>query len=355
MLLFFRLCIIVLTQASAHKLAELQGISLATSAITQGALTDLVVHDKVSPFQNLVVQMMKHENTLIDKTPSQQKKLLLKRQTSPDAIVKTLQLIYDILERHRSKLEQPYLLGQVTMTPTLNGQLIIFETRKRALKELIELVKVDIKDKLVPDIIKSLTHTFRCGWIEGKHMARLYTLTPRNVDKNLLAQQIQPLLTTPTRNKASTNKTSNENNYNNNQTNTPRARQGNRNRGGRGGRGGRNRGGGRGGRNTRSTNTRNTRASSSQGTVPAKLYRKVQQPQPVQGEPDPVLGYRIKHTQLKAKNQYCNNYAVWSYCAAYDADPNACKYKHKCSNCNDQTHGRRDCPKELEPGEDRDA
>ena len=78
-------------------------------------------------------------------------------------------------------------------------------------------------------------------------------------------------------------------------------------------------------------------------------------PMSITAEKDAELGYRIKYTKLKSRIGYCNNFQIWGHCRVNELDPSQCTHKHKCSNCNDQTHGRRDCPRDLVAQEDRNA
>ena len=342
--------------ASAHQVAQFMRISLAATALTQGALTDLIREDRISPFENYVVQYLRTKRLLQRKSDSQIKDLLHKRQTPPDTIKNTLSFIFDLVDRHRANLISPMFKGQAQMTATSTGKQLVAERRKKEITRLTELTAVDFADKEVPDIIDALTQAFAQGWMTGG-MPHYYMVHPKKTDPKALAKRVQALL--PSYYNGSSSRGGGRGNQS-----YPRG--GGRGRGGRGGRG---RGGrGRGGtqtqtqNSTQASNTSNynyssntTNRSRTKSTRPARLYTKSQMPNPVGGELHPKLGWIIKFTLLKAIASYCNNFQVWGGCAIHQQDPDQCKFKHKCSNCNDQTHGRRDCPQALQPGEDRNA
>ena len=85
-------------------------------------------------------------------------------------------------------------------------------------------------------------------------------------------------------------------------------------------------------------NTRQTRPG-----APNQLFNRDQFPMHVGQVPDVALGERINFTLLKYRPRYCNNFQVWGYCAVHDLYPSSCNYFKRCSNCDQQDHGRRKC------------
>ena len=64
---------------------------------------------------------------------------------------------------------------------------------------------------------------------------------------------------------------------------------------------------------------------------------------------DPELGERIGWSKIKYKRKYCNNFQIWGECQVYKENPNNCKFWKRCSLCDEQDHGRRECGKLQAP------
>ena len=325
------------------------GAALATAHVTDKALTHLILLDKIPPFETCIAQFLKQKNILIDMSAASQKKLLFKRDIDPKYIWQTLDFIIELVDRHRRNINNPVLIGAAQLTNQTKGILIACERRKRELVSLVQHVKNDILDHAIPDVIRAVTVSLARGWRHPGGIPDIYLRQAKKYDPQALAKRVKALIAPPQTNTANT--------FNYNQ---PRG--GGRGGGRRGrGRGGRGRGGGRGragrgrGRGAAQYSTYyNNNSGGIAPTTPKQLHTKKQAPTPLLSEPDPQLGTRIKFTKLKYVSGFCNNFQVWGRCVRYENDPTSCTFKHKCSNCGDQGHPRRQCPRDL-PGEDRDA
>ena len=185
---------------------------------------------------------------------------------------------------------------------------------------------------MIPDIVKAVTRAIQQGWFAGG-IPQAYSVAPIRDDFNALRSRV---------------------NVPNNPT--PRPSRGRGAPRGRGGTRGRGRGAARGRGATRaqpiSTQTNTTTPTYQTPTTtrqsaprqPNQLYNRQQFPMHVPQVVDSILGFRINFTKLKYEPRYCNNFQVWGKCAVHEYNAQSCNYFKRCSNCDQQSHGRRTCP-----------
>ena len=295
-------------------------------------------------FENAIVQALKSNNTLHSVSDAKQKDLLFTRKTSPNHILTTLDAIIDAVDLYRQTLAYYPLRGIYEARPENKGRQIAAEQRKQQLKHLKQLVQIDIPVKTIPGIVDGITIAIRQGWLRGG-MVNAYIQAPRpwlpTPGPPPLAPAPAPRLTRPP---------------------YGRAARATRQSYGRSTRGlGRGRGSGRGRTQSHYTppqapapaQTTSTSAAAAP-RPPIQLYTRRQYASHIRSVPDAQLGTRIDFTRLKYRRQYCNNFQVWGTCAVFQKNPVACTYLKRCSNCDQQDHGRRTCPN-LPSNEDPNA
>ena len=381
----------VLNAAAAHQFARFFGTALVTETLARGTLEKLVQKDDITgfKFENLIVQALKKDNKLHSLSENKQKALIKDRKIDPHYILAAIDLLIKAIDDHRQAITAPILHGTQAAQPLTTGQQIAAERRKGELQHLRKLVANDIQDHVIADIIDGLSVSIAAGWFQG-NIYHYYSLTPRarvtaNLIKQTAAQTSVPTFSrgrfyggyrgrgAPFRGgfrpgRRTSNRGRNANTYQAGTLYGGGYTGAAPSRGAYSGRGsqqppsrGRQRGGYSGATSYRGGYTGGYQGTQptyqtrpTQARPPNKLYNRAQQPQHVPGVPDPKLGTRINWTDLLQVNKYCNNFQIWGYCKVYEMDTSKCNFYKRCSNCNSQEHGRRQCPY-LQTNENQEA
>ena len=329
---------IVQAQAMATNLSKSMGATLTTRTIIKTRVNDLLVKNKVAPFQCYVAVYLDSEEKLIDYTTTQQNNLLQKCDFDVKLIPVTLGHLHKLMDQFRRKIQTPITRQEVEPTDVATGRVELLERNKEEIDRLKRQVERDILQYKCRSICKALTRAMTLNWVSGG-MLQQYMVQTKDTDDQLLANRLAPYLPRPQSlpaPKTPQNKT----------PKTPYTPRGGRSfpqRGGKKPRGGRTQA--PSGRYNNNTNV----APKGGGRQFRKLHTRPQSARPVGHEKDADLGRAIQFTKLKYVPGSCNNFQIWNECAVRKKDPNSCTFKHSCSLCYSPLHGRRTCHRLAAP------
>ena len=289
--------------AIAQIRADWQTKELATSAIADQAIKNLLTKNVIPKFHQLILDMLNQKDELEKYTQAQLKKMVKKElpQNSLQLINETLEYVATEALKQKQIAQNRIATGALQNTPATQQQLQLLQAQAVKLLELKDLVKDAFTLFTTKSILKQLSATLEVGWTSNQ-------LIP--AWKQAMQLRHKPPPTTST-------------------TKQPRP--------------------------TKSTNKQTTRAPRTTRTpqtvtIPAPTLKteKTKERVPMKDRPQVPrpIGSRngkITGTNIEYKKGKCNNWQVWSYCAMLNS-PTGCKWEHVCSNCNSHLHGAGDCP-----------
>ena len=286
--------------AIAHVRAEWQTKELATTAIADEAIKNLLTKNIIPKFHQLILDMLNQKDELEKYTQAQLKKMVKKElpQNSLQLINETLEFVATQALKQKEQAQKRIANGTLQNLPATQQQLQLLQAQAVNLLELKELVKDAFTLYTTKSILKQLSATLTIGWKSNqlipawKQAMQLRHKPPPTTVATRPPRQPKPTTKQPQRAPKTVTKVT-----------LPAP--------------------------TLKTETTQTR-------VPMKDRPQIARP--IGSHKGKITGTNIDYKKGK-----CNNWQVWSSCALLSS-PRGCKWDHVCSNCNSPLHGASDCP-----------